>query len=74
MFMSGTEKPLYVVTYLDKWVTYAALINSNDISVPAFGTREEAERFLRDDARERGTRLRDYEIHEFENAKALAKR
>jgi hypothetical protein len=72
--MSGIDKPLFVVTYLDKWVTYAALLRTTDISVPAFGTREEAERFLREDARERGTRLRDYEIHEFENAKALAKR
>ena len=71
--MTGLEKPLYLVTYLNVWVTHKALLDS-DIAVPAFGTREAAERWLRADARETGHRLRDYQIHAFECSDALAVR
>ena len=69
--MSGLDKPLYLVTLGEKWVTHKALL-AQDIAVPAFGTYEAAERWLRQDARETGNRLRDYQIRKFEYADALA--
>ena len=69
--MTGLDKPLYLVTYKDQWVTHKSLLSAH-IAVPAFGTREDAERFKKEAARDSMSPLRNYRIVEFACVDVLA--
>lgn len=69
--MTGIDKPLYLVTMKDQWVTHKALL-SNVNALPAFGTRADAEKWMHEAARDSGTPLRFYRVVEFTCSDVLA--
>ena len=71
--MSGIDRPLYLVTMKDQWATHKALLGAHN-AVPAFGTRADAEAFMRETAAETHTPVRYYKIVEFVFADMLVGR